>query len=250
MLSAAILSEHSHDHGAKSPSVDLRGRVPPTIQHENHRHEQQLSARAEGKSGSKDLGVMGVLLHVLGDAVNNVGVIIAAAIIWKTTDSARFYADPAVSMGIAVMIMVSSLPLMKRSGLILMQSSPGDVDPEDVRHDLETLPGVLAIHDLHVWALNQDKTVASVHVVVSRESVQSLDDFSRLANLVDECLHGYGIHSVTLQPEVVSIENSGGNRMLHADTDSTDRVDKDVTADTVCRVGCRTINCGEPKCCD
>lgn len=58
---------------------------------------------------------MGVLLHVIGDAANNVGVIIAAAVIWKTKYSARFYADPAVSMAIALMIFISSIPLGMRS---------------------------------------------------------------------------------------------------------------------------------------
>lgn len=54
---------------------------------------------------------MGVLIHVLGDAANNVGVIIAAAVIWKTNYPGRFYADPAVSMAIAFMIFFSSIPL-------------------------------------------------------------------------------------------------------------------------------------------
>jgi len=55
--------------------------------------------------------MMGVLLHVIGDAANNVGVIIAAAVIWKAKYPARFYADPAVSMAIALMILFSAIPL-------------------------------------------------------------------------------------------------------------------------------------------
>jgi solute carrier family 30 (zinc transporter), member 1 len=55
----------------------------------------------------------GVMLHVAGDAFNNIGVIIAGAIIWKTSSPNRFYADPAVSMAIALMILLSSLPLGK-----------------------------------------------------------------------------------------------------------------------------------------
>lgn len=55
--------------------------------------------------------MMGVMIHVIGDAVNNIGVIIAAAVIWKAHYEGRFYADPGVSMGIAIMILLSSLPL-------------------------------------------------------------------------------------------------------------------------------------------
>ena len=97
---------------------------------------------------------------------------------------------------------LSSLPLLKRSGTILMQSTPGGVDPEDVKHDLQMLPQIDAVHDLHVWVLNQKKAVATAHVVVNNETVKSLDDFMHVANTVNECLHAYGIHSTTLQPEI------------------------------------------------
>ncbi len=81
--------------------------------------------------------MLGVLVHVIGDALNNIGVIIAAVVIWQTNYDARFYADPGVSMGIALMILLSSLPLVKNSGLILMQSAPRGVDISDVKHDIE-----------------------------------------------------------------------------------------------------------------
>ena len=55
--------------------------------------------------------MMGVLLHVVFDAVNNLGVIAAALVIWLAKYEGRYYADPGVSMGIAVMIILSSIPL-------------------------------------------------------------------------------------------------------------------------------------------
>jgi zinc transporter 1 len=55
--------------------------------------------------------MMGVFIHVLGDAVNNIGVVIAALVIWKANYEGRYYADPAMSMAIAVVILLSSLPL-------------------------------------------------------------------------------------------------------------------------------------------
>lgn len=194
---------------------------------------------------------MGVLLHIMGDAANNIGVIIAAAVIWKTSYAARFYADPAASMGIAAMIMLSSLPLMKRSGSILMQSTPSGVDPDDVKHDLETLPGVLAIHDLHIWLLNQEKAVASAHVMINNETVKSIDDFMRLANTVNECFHAYGIHSATLQPEMVSIGAAQGSLSAGKNIDNADEnLHKRVVMGPTCRVGCRTTICEGSTCCD
>lgn len=81
--------------------------------------------------------MMGVFIHILGDAVNNLGVIIAALIIWKVEGEGRYYADPAVGVFIAVMIFLSAIPLVRNSGAILLQIAPGGISLEDVKHDIE-----------------------------------------------------------------------------------------------------------------
>lgn len=81
-----------------------------TNPHAEHRHKVDAS---KTKGRSHDLGMMAVLMHIAGDAMNNIGVIIAAAVIWKAHYEGRFYADPAVSMGIAIMITLSGLPVGK-----------------------------------------------------------------------------------------------------------------------------------------
>lgn len=100
--------------------------------HHEHRHVD-LTLVAPGH----DLNMVGVVLHVIGDAVNNIGVMVAAIAIWKAQSEKRFYADPAVSLFIAIMIFVSAVPLVKNSGLILLQSAPLGVDLGDIKHDLE-----------------------------------------------------------------------------------------------------------------
>lgn len=89
--------------------------------------------------------MLGVLTHVIGDALNNIGVIISALVIWLTHYDARFYADPGVSMGIAIMILLSSVPLVKNSGSILMECTPNGVNSDDVKHDLEKVDGFLEL---------------------------------------------------------------------------------------------------------
>jgi zinc transporter 1 len=76
--------------------------------HEAHRHTTAVN---EAKKDKADLGILGVLIHIAGDALNNLGVIIVGAVIWKTTSPGRFYADPAIGVFIAVMIFLSSIPL-------------------------------------------------------------------------------------------------------------------------------------------
>lgn len=60
------------------------------------------------------------------------------------------------------------------------------------------IPGIESVHELHIWRLDQQKAIASAHVVVSD---QSMSNFIEKARTVNECLHAYGIHSSTLQPE-------------------------------------------------
>jgi zinc transporter 1 len=121
------------------------------------------------KGSERDLGMMGVLVHVIGDAINNVGVIIAAAVIWKAKYEGRFYTDPAVSMGISMMILLSSLPLSKKkslqsyirpltvqivknSGSILLECVPIGVSLEDVKHDLEKVNPIHHYSTSKTWS--------------------------------------------------------------------------------------------------
>ncbi|KAI0161887.1 cation efflux family-domain-containing protein [Hypoxylon sp. FL1284] len=193
--------EHDHGHGHGSIHTGTGGdqdEVPltPISAHAEHRH----TITTLGSTGP-DLGIMGVLIHVIGDAFNNIGVIISALVIWLTSSDARFYADPATSMGIAFMILITSIPLVKNSGKILMQSAPKGVDMDDVKHDLEKIPGIESVHELHIWRLDQKKAIATAHVVVSNNEMV---DFMSRARTVGECLHAYGIHSATLQPELAA----------------------------------------------
>lgn len=87
--------------------------IPQSNQiHSQHRHK---SGPDKNNDRTGDLGMMGVLIHVIGDATNNLGVTIASSIIWKAEYQGKYYADPAISMGISIMISLSSIPLGKYS---------------------------------------------------------------------------------------------------------------------------------------
>ncbi|CAG8219573.1 unnamed protein product [Penicillium salamii] len=210
IISASFLHEHGHDHGhshshgdnsSASSVVGGSGNTENGTEqvfafHDNHRHNNNQPSKQ-----GYDLGMLGVLIHVIGDAANNVGVVISALVIWLTTYPNRYYADPAISMAIALVILTTSIPLVRSSGKILLESVPSGIDLGDVKHDLETIPGVLSVHELHVWRLNQEKALASVHVTISKKTIP---EFVQIANTMTECFHSYGIHSATVQPEIVS----------------------------------------------
>jgi len=116
-----------------------------TPTHQQHKHNISVV-----ETSNKDLGMLGVFVHVLGDAINNIGVIISAVIIWKAKGHGRYYIDPAVSMFIAIMIFIPTLPLTKKSGSILLQVAPAGVDTEHVRHDMEQVSSNLSVY---IWLL-------------------------------------------------------------------------------------------------
>ncbi|RVD85295.1 uncharacterized protein DFL_003621 [Arthrobotrys flagrans] len=210
--------------------------------HNQHRHE---TSPADQSQKQYDLGMMGVLLHVIGDAINNIGVIIVALVIWKAKSEKRYYADPAISLFIAVMIFFSVIPLVRKTGIILLDTVPTGVNPQDVRYDLEQVPGVISVHELHIRRLNQRKTIASAHVVVSS---RVLENFVELAKVLNECLHAYGIHSATLQPELADEGSEGGDTASISSTQGLRR--RNTSSRPICRITCGTTTCEALTCCN
>lgn len=167
--------------------------------HSNHNH----SKPAKKASGGTDMGTSAMILHVIGDALGNVGVIASALIIWLTPWSGRFYADPAVSLFIAVIILKTTIPLTTASAKILLQGTPDHLDINNIKDDIQEIPGVVNCHHIHLWQLSETQPVASLHLQLDFpiEEGGVAERYMILAKAVRKCLHGYGIHSATVQPE-------------------------------------------------
>jgi len=191
---------HSHSHGAppsEAPVVDpladvhLREGV-----HAQHHH----TLFPPTSTLQPNLGLVAVLIHLLGDAINNVGVIVAGILIWKLHSPHRFYADPAVSLGISLIIFASAIPMTIKAGRILLEAAPVELDLDKVREDLLTLPDVISIHDMHVWILSQSVILASLHVCVPPGT--SLEQWERTERSLQHCFAAYGVNHVTISPEL------------------------------------------------
>lgn len=171
--------------------------------HKFHNHAQpKPKDEKHGHGHGHDLNMRGVFLHVMGDALGNIGVIASALIIWLTDYSWRFYVDPGISLVITVIILLSAIPLCKAASRILLQAAPHGLSIDHIKEDIEGLPGVIGSHHLHVWQLSDTKLVASIHIQVDTEiKGEGSERYMRLARQVRKCLHAYGIHSSTIQPE-------------------------------------------------
>ena len=128
-----------------------------------------LMLRADSKDS---LAVRGAYLEVLADAVGSVGVLIAGAVVLVFDWS---YADIIVGVLISLWVVPRAMKLAAASLRILTQASPEDVDVESVQADLEALPGVTGVHDLHVWTLTTGMDVATVHLTTEADSSAVLE---------------------------------------------------------------------------
>lgn len=156
--------------------------------------------------GSKDqsLNVRGAYLHVLGDALGSVGAIIAGFIMW-TTD--WMYADPIFSIIIGLIIIYSSSHLLRETIHILMQGTPANIVPVDVRAAIEKIEYVSGLHDLHIWTLTNGIDALSVHVSLSKNA--PTDEYDEIIRKIRKMSHKkFGIEHTTIQIEQQADEHN------------------------------------------
>jgi cobalt-zinc-cadmium efflux system protein len=146
-----------------------------------------------------ELSVRSAALHVAADAVASAGVLVAGVLIvavgWRP-------ADPAVSLGIAVLIAGGAVVLLREALHILAEATPRDVDAEAVRALIAAMPGVEDVYDLHIWSLDRGHRALSAHVTVAN---RPLAEVTAALHAVETALcERFAIEHATLQPECPS----------------------------------------------
>jgi cobalt-zinc-cadmium efflux system protein len=111
--------------------------------------------------GSHDLNIKSAFLHVLGDTLSSVAVIVAAVWIALTGQT---LVDPLLGLVIAAVILLSSFSLLREAFSILLQFAPRDIDVEDVIREMESVEGVEGVHNVHFWSLCSNINVLDAHV--------------------------------------------------------------------------------------
>ncbi|CAO1624019.1 unnamed protein product [Sympodiomycopsis kandeliae] len=264
-----VHEEHREDNDNGDDDDDLPSvrtaiahRLPGGKKSAGDDHGHSHGGGGGGHSHDGDMNMRGVFLHVLGDALGNVGVIGAGLIIMLTSYSWRFYSDPLISFIITIIIFHSALPLVKSASFILLQGVPATIPLESVREAIQNVPGVLSVHELHIWQLSESKIVASVHVLVDCSTGQE-QRYMDIASETRALLHAWGIHSSTIQPEFVQggikeAARMSGVEFSEQETDSQGRlVTKDgklvehelSRAPSSCLLACEDESCAEAACC-
>jgi len=147
------------------------------------------------------LNVRGAWLHVLSDTLGSVGAMAAGFLVWRF---GWYWADPAASLAIAGLVLVSAWHLVREAVDVLMEAAPRGLDLDAVRRDLCALAGVSSVHDLHVWTLGQGSVALSCHLVVARV-VRSED---LLTDAYSQLGGRHGIDHATIQIEPESLADA------------------------------------------
>lgn len=148
---------------------------------------------ATGRKG--DINIQGAFLHMVGDAAVSAGVVISAALILWT---GWLWLDPAMSLVICGVILLSTWGLLRSSVDMSLSAAPVNIDLNAVRTFLLDRPGVMEIHDLHVWPISTTETAMTCHLVIP--SGHPGDEFLReCADLLQEF---FKIGHATLQIEI------------------------------------------------
>jgi cobalt-zinc-cadmium efflux system protein len=165
------------------------------------------------KKGSEhDLNLRSTFLHLMGDVLSTLGAVLAGVVIAFTSWN---WLDPLVSVLIGALILWNAWGILRQTVHILLESTPASINIDTMVEDLNRVPGVQGVHDLHVWSINESLRALSAHIVTDDVRIS---EGARIQQDINEVLvHKYGIQHATLQLEW---NGHGHNSLLYCEIEN------------------------------
>ena len=146
--------------------------------------------------GHHDINLRSALLHEIGDTLSTAAVIVGGIVIALTGNR---WIDPALSVGIGVMILWSSIGIIRESLNILLEGIPRGMELDRIESCICAIPGVNSVHDLHVWSIGSDTHSLSCHIAIA--DMLASESETLLRQIRDEVASRFHIHHTTIQFE-------------------------------------------------
>ena len=159
--------------------------------------------------GHHDLNIKSAWLHVLGDTLSSIGVIISGIIVYLTGWA---YADPVAGFLIGIIILSGGVRVVKEATSIFLELVPKGFDVEEIAKLIAELPEVMGIHDIHIWSLTHKRVSFSAHIWVHD---QKLSELGPLRKKIEDLLGELKISHILLQFECGECESNGLYCQLH-----------------------------------
>jgi len=201
---------HGHSHGGHSHAGGGGHSHQKKKKKQSHSHliatnveDQDPENKIEDKKSVRNINVHSAYIHVLGDCFQSIGVMIASALIWIKPNWK--IADPITTFIFSIIVLMTTIQLLKQSLGVLMEAVPSDIKVSEVREDLlDRIPGVSEVHDLHIWSITLGKPALSVHLTISPE-VDSEVVLQMANKILDE---EYSIKHTTIQIEKPTVKDA------------------------------------------
>lgn len=155
------------------------------------------------KDAHDDLNIKGAFLHLLGDALISIGVVVGGVLILFTGWT---WIDPVIGLFIVAIILYGTWGLLRDSVSLILDAIPHHIDQHGVKTYLQNLSGVTAVHDLHIWGLSTKEIALTAHLVMPKTMLADADYETINADLKTK----FRIDHVTIQVETGSKENPCG----------------------------------------
>ncbi|EPS72195.1 hypothetical protein M569_02562, partial [Genlisea aurea] len=181
---------HHHHHGSGHKSaVDTQPMLDKSSE------AMLKSGQRPEKTKRRNINVQGAYLHVLGDSVQSVGVMVGGGIIWYRPEWK--IVDLVCTLVFSVIVLATTIRMLRNILEVLMESTPREIDATRLEKGLCEMEEVVAIHELHIWAITVGKVLLACHVRIKPEA----DADMVLDKVVDYIRREYNISHVTIQIE-------------------------------------------------
>jgi len=165
--------------------------------------DNEPSQNSEEISEEENVNIRAAFIHVIGDLIQSIGVVIAGVLIYFLPELK--WIDPVCTFLFSILVLITTIPIMIGLIRVLCEGTPMGVKTQKVKEDLMKVPGVIDIHDLHVWSLSVGKSAMSAHILSSSPMI-TLKKATRLMN------SKYKIFHTTIQ-----VEQSGARYQCTSD---------------------------------
>jgi cobalt-zinc-cadmium efflux system protein len=145
----------------------------------------------------RDVNRRGAFLHLMADAAVSAAVVVSGVIVWRTGWD---WVDPVTSLAVSLLILVSTISLLREALDLLLDAVPPHIDPVAVEEYLASLEGVQQVHDLHIWSMSTTDVALTCHLVVENNASSFVRDAAH------EIEHRFGIAHATLQLEAADAD--------------------------------------------
>ncbi|EIE83804.1 hypothetical protein RO3G_08509 [Rhizopus delemar RA 99-880] len=173
------------------------GVVVNIIHDEPDSHQDEETNEVSLPHKEANINLRAAALHVIGDLLASIGVLISSIILIFKPDLT--IVDPLCTFLFSILVLYTTYHLVKDSLAVLMEGVPGNIHPDLIESSLLNVPGVIAVHDLHVWTLSPGKYSLTAHIKVDHTANINYDEvLSKGQHIVCDI---YGVHHSTLQIE-------------------------------------------------